>query len=128
MSRPFADLHQLETIADRSWKSCAQEDWLEAFSAHPRIGEKTSAQWSQQEQAGVGEAPNSLLDSLATANHDYEKKFGYTFIICATGKTAAEMLAALQQRLGNDPALEITNAAEQQRLILRLRLKRLLSE
>jgi len=73
-------------------------------------------------------ASTHLLDSFARANHDYETKFGYIFIVCAAGKSASEMLAALQQRLQNDPALEIENAAEQQRLIMQLRLRRLLSE
>jgi len=127
-ARPFENVHQLEATADRMWKSCTPDDWLEAFNAHPRIGEQVSARWSQLEQSGIAGASTHLLDSFARANHDYETKFGYIFIVCAAGKSASEMLAALQQRLQNDPALEIENAAEQQRLIMQLRLRRLLSE
>ena len=127
-ARPFQNVHQLDTMADRMWESCTHEDWLEAFNSHPRIGEQVSTRWSQQEQSGIAGASTRLLASFAMANHDYETKFGYTFIVCAAGKSATEMLAALHQRLRNDPALEIGNAAEQQRLITRLRLRRLLSE
>ncbi len=127
-ARPFLNVHQLEVMADRLWDSCAHEDWIEAFNSHPRIGEQVSTRWSQQEQSGIAGASTRVLDSLAMANHDYETKFGYTFIVCAAGKAAPEVLASLQQRLRNDPALEIGNAAEQQRLIMRLRLRRLLSE
>jgi 2-oxo-4-hydroxy-4-carboxy-5-ureidoimidazoline decarboxylase len=127
-ARPFLNVHQLEAAADRMWELCAHADWLEAFKAHPRIGEQASTRWSRQEQSGIAGASTRLLDSFAMANQDYETKFGYTFIVCAAGKSAPEILAALHQRLRNDPALEIVTSAEQQRLITRLRLRRLLSE
>jgi OHCU decarboxylase len=127
-ARPFADLHDLETCADRTWGSCARNDWLEAFAAHPRIGAQADTRWSRQEQSGVTKVSNAALAALARANHAYEVKFGYIFVVCATGKAAAEVLAAVEQRLGNDPSIEIHNAAEQQRLITRLRLRKLLSE
>lgn len=127
-ARPFSSLDHLERCADRIWKSCAHHDWLEAFAAHPKIGEQADTRWSRQEQSGVGRVPTSVLAALARANREYEAKFGYIFIVCATGKAAAEMLAAVEQRLGNDLCVEIQNAAEQQRLITRLRLRKLLSE
>jgi OHCU decarboxylase len=127
-ARPFSSLHHLETCADRMWETCAPRDWLEAFAAHPRIGGAADTRWSRQEQAGVTQVSATMLAALARANHDYEAKFGYIFIVCATGKVAAEMLAAVEERLGNDPSVEIHNAAEQQRLITRLRLRKLLGE
>lgn len=127
-ARPFSNLEQLEAIADNVWKSCSREDWLEAFAAHPRIGESTASQWSRKEQAGVQKASAVLQMELARRNSEYEVKFGHIFIICAAGKSAEEILTALRQRLRNSPAVEIETAAEQQRLITHLRLKNLFSE
>ena len=127
-ARPFAGIAELEAWAERAWASCSRDDWLEAFAAHPRIGESSGNRWSRQEQSGVAVAASEVLDALARANRAYEGKFGYTFIVCATGKSAGEMLVLLEQRLHNPPDMEIKNAAEQQRLILRLRLRKLLSE
>lgn len=126
-ARPFSDVRELETSADRMWASCSREDWLEAFSAHPRIGEASENRWSRQEQSRVEAAPSVLLETLALANRAYEAKFGYTFIVCATGKSAAEILAMVERRMHNDADKELENAAEQQRLILQLRLRKLLS-
>jgi len=123
-SRPFASLAELEEAADRVWSECAKEDWLAAFAAHPRIGQQSASKWSQEEQSRAGEVPAELTER----NREYEKKFGYIFIVCATGKSAPEMLDLLKQRLQNDPADEIRNAAEQQRAITRLRLRKLLTE
>lgn len=127
-ARPFSSLDQLEARADNIWKSCSREDWLEAFAGHPRIGESTAARWSQQEQAGVQGASAGLQVELARWNSEYEAKFGYIFIICAAEKSADEILSALRQRISNPPALEIQVAAEQQRLITRLRLRKLFCE
>ena len=126
-ARPFPNLAELEACADRIWESCSSKDWLEAFSDHPKIGDRSENQWSQQEQSGVVVAEPAVLQTLARANRRYEAKFGYTFVVCATGKSATEMLAALEQRLSNRAEDEVRNAAEQQRLILRLRLRKLLS-
>lgn len=126
--RPFSTLDALQKCADLAWQVCARQDWLEAFSAHPRIGEKSAARWSSQEQSGMNGSSVALQNAFAQANNIYEAKFGYRFIVCATGKTAAEMLAGLEGRIGNDPAIEILNAAEQQRLIIHLRLTRLFTE
>ena len=127
-ARPFAAIHALEETADRIWGNCSREDWLEAFAAHPKIGQQSGSAWSRQEQSAAGEATDATISALAEGNREYQAKFGYIFVVCASGKTAAEMLAILKERLANDPAREIRNAAEQQRLITRLRLRKLLTE
>jgi 2-oxo-4-hydroxy-4-carboxy-5-ureidoimidazoline decarboxylase len=127
-ARPFADVTELEARADRIWASCSREDWLEAFAAHPRIGAQSENRWSRQEQSSVAAATAPVLEALAQGNRAYEAKFGYTFIVCATGRSAAEMLALLEQRLSNHTDVELQNAAEHQRLILQLRLRKLLAE
>jgi len=131
-ARPFATVADLEQAADRIWEACRREDCLEALAAHPRIGEQSGgqscSQWSRDEQSRASCADAATLEALAAANREYEEKFGYQFIVCATGKTAAEMLTIVRQRLGNDPWTEIRTAAGQQRLITGLRLRKLLNE
>ena len=132
--RPFDDLQELLTKADAAWWALDAEDWLEAFSRHPKIGEKESAraqsegarQWSEQEQAGTRSADEETRLALAQANREYERRFGHIYIVCATGKTAAEMLAILEERLQNDSERELRVAAEEQRKITHLRLGKLL--
>jgi OHCU decarboxylase len=133
--RPFGETRELLTAADDIWRSLDAQDWLEAFAAHPKIGGRKAARaqdaqaqnWSEQEQSGARHAEQSTLDELAAANRAYEEKFGHIFIVCATGKTAGEMLALLRLRLPNDAADELRNAAEEQRKITRLRLEKLLT-
>jgi OHCU decarboxylase len=133
--RPFGAAQELLTAADEIWRSLDAGDWLEAFAAHPKIGGKRAAReqdaqaaaWSEQEQSGARDAEQTTLDELAAANRDYEARFGHIFIVCATGKTASEMLALLRARLPNDAATELGNAAEEQRKITRLRLEKLLT-
>ena len=127
--RPYADLAALQAAADEVWLGLGPEDWLEAFAAHPRIGEAggASADWSRQEQAGVGGATD-VQERLARGNADYEARFGHVFLISAAGRDAPEILAALTERLGNDPATELRVAAEEHRRITRLRLERLMAE
>jgi OHCU decarboxylase len=127
-ARPFSSIQDLKDATDLIWNGCSHGDWLEAFAAHPRIGERGKTEWSRQEQSGAVRVPQKVQDALIQANREYEAKYGYTFIICASGKSAEEMLAVLRQRLGNNPLIEIHNAAEQQRLITHLRLDRLLNE
>jgi allantoinase len=127
-ARPYSSLGALASTADLMWKQCGREDWLEAFAAHPKIGQQSASRWSQQEQAAASAADGRVLDSLSEFNRRYAEKFGYIYVVCATDKTAAEMLAILERRLQNDPAAEILEAAEQQRRITRLRLDRLLAE
>lgn len=132
--RPYATEVDLYNASDRIWQSLSSSDWLEAFSHHPKIGDleslktkfaSTSA-WASGEQGGVALASQRVLEELAAGNKDYEAKFGYIFIVCATGKTASEMLALLQERLHNSPEVEIVRAMEEQNKITRLRLEKLL--
>lgn len=133
-ARPFADFAELLKRAEEIWRNLEAEDWLEAFAAHPKIGERKasaqqttqSAKWSQSEQSGVASAADSLLSELAEANRLYEEKFGYIFIVCATGKSAEEMLALCHERLKNDSQAELRAAAEEQRKITEIRLRKLL--
>jgi OHCU decarboxylase len=127
--RPYADLAALQRAADEVWLGLGPEDWLEAFAAHPRIGEAggASADWSRQEQAGVGGATD-VRERLARGNADYEARFGHVFLISAAGRDAEQILAALTERLGNDPTTELRVAAEEHRRITRLRLERLMAE
>ncbi|HEV8426821.1 MAG TPA: 2-oxo-4-hydroxy-4-carboxy-5-ureidoimidazoline decarboxylase [Pyrinomonadaceae bacterium] len=133
--RPYSTLDQLITHAGEVWRSLTPTDWLEAFRSHPKIGEKKasdnvsaqSQQWSGQEQAGVSNASQQTVDSLAELNRAYERRFGFIFIICASGKSSGEMLAALQERLQNDSDIELRLAAAEQAKITELRLKKLLS-
>lgn len=133
--RPYASLETLIASANNVWWSLQPDDWLEAFRSHPKIGEKKSAapvsdrssQWSGQEQAGISNASRETVDALAALNWAYEQKFGFIFIICATGKTSEEMLEELKQRLENDPDTELPIAAAEQSKITELRLKKMIN-
>ena len=133
-ARPFADSDELFSKADEIWWSLGKNDWLESFRAHPKIGEKKAAKaqspqasnWSAEEQSGVATAASQTIDDLADLNRQYESRFGFIFIVCATGKSAAEMLEVLKRRFQNDAATEIRIAAEEQNKITRLRLEKLL--
>ena len=135
-ARPFASADDLTERADNIWRSLQAEDWLEAFRAHPKIGEQKSAaaqseqarSWSAQEQSGVQGAATETKAALATGNLQYEERFGFIFIVCASGKTSAEMLAMLNERLQNDRETELQLAAEEQRKITRLRIEKMLNE
>lgn len=129
--RPFKDEATLFTIGDFIWNKMQEPDWMEAFSAHPRIGERKPAEasaqskeWSNQEQAAVHDSQSDILAALAAGNLRYEELFGFTYIVCATGKSAEEMLAILQTRLANDRHTELREAAEQQRQITQIRLRK----
>lgn len=133
-ARPFADDGELIKKAEQIWQNLAAEDWLEAFAAHPKIGarkaaplqQEQSATWSRGEQSDVQTATETVLDALAEANRLYEKKFGFIFIVCATGKNAEEMLEICRARLSNEANAEIRIAADEQRKITEIRLKKLL--
>ncbi len=117
----------MSTAGDAIWRSLAPADWLEAFAAHPKIGERArSSSWSDREQSGMRSAAEDVRGRLASGNAEYESRFGYIFIVCATGKTAEEMVAALEARLANDPAAELGIAAEEQRKITGIRLAKLM--
>jgi len=125
-ARPFETVDAMQTRGSAMWSSLGREDWLEAFAAHPKIGEqrKVSA-WSQAEQAGMQSADSASRTRLAVLNAEYEARFGYIFIVCATGKSPAEMLSMLEARLPNDADRELPIAAEEQRKITALRLDKL---
>lgn len=134
--RPFEVVAELLESADRIWWELLPQDWLEAFRHHPKIGEKKAAatqssdaaRWSEQEQSGTRTAAEEMLAELSSLNRAYEERFGFIFIVCATGKTTAEMLALLKERMTNDPDTEIRIAAEEQRRITHLRLRKLLEQ
>ena len=134
-NRPFHTMEDLVTTAEREWEALGEADWLEAFSHHPKIGDVESlrkkfastAQWAAGEQSSVQQADEETIRQLAAGNAAYEQKFGFIFIICATGKSAAVMLGALQQRLENDRGTELRIAAGEQAKITALRLKKLSS-
>lgn len=133
--RPYASIEQLLAKANDVWWSLNETDWLEAFRSHPKIGERKAAnavsaqsqQWSAHEQQGVQNAAQQTIDKLAQLNLDYEKKFGFIFIVCATGKSSDEILALLEQRLPNDAATELPMATAEQAKITELRLRKLFS-
>jgi OHCU decarboxylase len=133
--RPFPDEAVLLAASDEIWNRLQTRDWMDAFSKHPRIGEQKapeaaspqSASWSAQEQRNVAAANAKVLSALAKANYEYERRFNRVFIVCATGKSAPEMLDILRRRLQNDDATELQAAAEEQRKITNIRLRKWLS-
>jgi OHCU decarboxylase len=125
-ARPFASVAAIEQAADNCWRALAPADILEAFAAHPRIGDRTASSWATAEQSGARAATDDVRERQAAGNRAYEARFGYIFIICATGRSAAGMLAELEWRLRNTPAEELRIAAEEQGKITRLRLTKLL--
>jgi 2-oxo-4-hydroxy-4-carboxy-5-ureidoimidazoline decarboxylase len=134
--RPLANESELLAASDEIWSSLGEQDWVEAFATHPRIGERKapaparaqSASWSAQEQQNVASAGEAVQQALAEANREYEQRFGRVFIVCATGKGASEILGMLRRRLQNDDAIELRETAEEQRKITNLRLKKWLEQ
>jgi 2-oxo-4-hydroxy-4-carboxy-5-ureidoimidazoline decarboxylase len=132
---PVKSREELLKKAEKVWYNCSEVDWREAFQHHPRIGDLDSLrkkfaatkQWAAGEQSGVNAATGEILTELAAGNESYEKKFGYIFIVCATGKSAGEMLDLLKGRLDNTPEEEIKIAMGEQSKITRIRLEKLLS-
>ena len=130
-ARPFSDLAELDLAAERGADALDRNDWLEAFAAHPRLGERATgsdqhARWSGGEQSRLDGADAESRTRLAEANRAYERRFGHVFLFCASGRSADEMLAACSARLGNDAATELAIAAGEQRKITALRLRKLL--
>jgi 2-oxo-4-hydroxy-4-carboxy-5-ureidoimidazoline decarboxylase len=133
--RPFLSLGSLYDTAERVWRRLSEKDWLEAFSHHPKIGAKitpntgntTTSAWAAEEQKGTESASEDVLNRLHDGNRAYEERFGYVFLVCATGKSAPEMLGLLNQRLKNEAGPELQIAAGEQAKITRIRLEKLLS-
>jgi len=134
--RPFKSIDHLLEKADSAWWSLDQEDWLEAFRSHPKIGEQKPAatqseqaqSWSAEEQSATSGAATEIMRALTEGNREYEQRFGFIYIVCATGKSSEELLKILNARLNNDAETELRNAAEEQRKITRLRLEKLLNQ
>jgi 2-oxo-4-hydroxy-4-carboxy-5-ureidoimidazoline decarboxylase len=130
--RPVDEEAALLAASDEIWSGLAEADWLEAFKSHPRIGETPAEKdsvvqslvWSAQEQQKAATADEAVKMALKWGNREYELKFGRIFIVCATGKSAAEILEILRRRLHNDEATELQQAAEEQRKIMRIRMKK----
>lgn len=134
-SRPYSDVTQLSQVADRHWQGLAEKDYLEAFDGHPKIGDVDSLRakyantkaLASGEQSSVQHASDRVIEALAQGNETYQHKFGFIFIVCATGKSAEQMLHLLQSRLPNEREVELANAAQEQRKIFHIRLEKLLS-
>ena len=132
--RPVSNVFELSEAADNAWGTMQEADWMEAFACHPRIGERKahaaakSVAWSRQEQSSAASTADGTRAELAAGNALYEERFGFTYIVCATGKSADEMLAILKRRLESDRATELKEAAEQQRQITQIRLGKWLVE
>ena len=132
---PADDLVELLEDAEEQWYKCNEKDWKEAFEHHPKIGDieslkkkfSSTAQWASDEQSAVSHASQQTIEALTEANRLYEEKFGYIFIVYATGKSAEEILTILQTRLQNNPEAEIEIAADEQNKITKLRLEKLLA-
>lgn len=132
--RPFTTPAAVFAAADEVWSHATEDDWLEAFRAHPRIGESkaaptqsaTAASWSKSEQSGVSSASDAVRAALAEVNAAYEARFGFIYIVCATGRSADEMLAFARARIGSDREAELRVAAGEQAKITRIRLEKLL--
>jgi 2-oxo-4-hydroxy-4-carboxy-5-ureidoimidazoline decarboxylase len=133
-ARPYASTAALHAAAERAWQSLGEPDYLEAFSHHPQIGEDLAAlrerfatthTLAAGEQAGVHSADEATLLALRASNRAYRARFGFIFIVCATGKSAAQMLNLLRARSDNEPAAELALAAAEQAKITRLRLDKL---
>ena len=130
--RPISDEVSLIETSDAIWQGLGESAWLEAFGSHPRIGDSLaetnptaqSSQWSEQEQRQAASADEAMKLALKWGNREYEQKFGRIFIVCATGKSASEILEILRRRLHNDEATELQQAAEEQRQIMHIRLKK----
>ena len=130
---PVEDLVDLLDAAEIKWNECTVQEKMEAFEHHPKIGDINSlkekfantAEWAAGEQSGVNNTDENTLIELANANTEYENKFGFIFIVCATGRSANEMLNNLKDRMKNNKEEEINNAAEEQLKITRLRLEKL---
>lgn len=125
--RPFSTVAVMRVVAQRLWWSLAAADWLEAFAAHPRIGERVTSAWSAQEQSRAMETGDAAHARLVAGNRAYEQRFGYTFVVCATDRSADEILTTLEDRLHHEPADELQIAADEQRKITEIRLNKLIT-
>lgn len=132
---PFKSTDELLRYSEEIWQATKPEDWKEAFQHHPKIGDTASlekkfastAKWAESEQGSVKQASSEIIEALAAGNRLYEQKFGFIFIVCATGKSATEMLDLLQARLPNSMDEELKTAMLEQQKITQIRLNKLLT-
>jgi 2-oxo-4-hydroxy-4-carboxy-5-ureidoimidazoline decarboxylase len=124
-NRPYPDLASLQATAE---VTLTDADLDEAMAGHPRIGDRAAEGASRREQSGVAGADPEVLAALADANRAYEERFGHVYLVCATGRSAQEMLDILRARLGNDPTTERAVALAELAAINRLRIARLFAE
>ena len=130
---PVEDLVELLDAAEEKWYECNEDEWKQAFEHHPKIGDINSLKekfsdtkaWATNEQSGIDDANEKVLADLSVGNTTYQDKFGYIFIVCATGKSADEMLALFKERINNSPEKEVQISAAEQLKITRLRLEKL---
>ena len=125
-ARPFANEDALLKAADRAWEGARRADWLEAFAAHPRIGQRSGGAWSKQEQGKAARAGVQVKSRIAELNREYEERFGHIYIVCATDRSGKEILDDLLARMCNDPEHELRVAAREQQKITLLRLRKLI--
>lgn len=126
-ARPFGSYARLVEVADAAWAATNGEDWRAAMSGHPRIGARTQNKtWSAQEQAGMSTASQELAHRMTQMNEIYEAKFGFVYLVCATGKSAEELASIVEQRLKNSPEDELVTAAAELHKINRIRLDKLI--
>jgi OHCU decarboxylase len=133
-ARPFGDRESLRVAAAAAFDALEPADWLAALEAHPRIGGSPESGrqsgraegWSGDEQARAAGGAAGVREALARGNRRYEERFGHRYVVCASGRSAEELLSLLERRLGNDPEAELAVAAAEQRRITALRLERLL--
>jgi 2-oxo-4-hydroxy-4-carboxy-5-ureidoimidazoline decarboxylase len=133
-ARPFESVDALQAHARRAWSALDAAAWRSAFARHPRIGDRDAMRarfagsWSAGEQSGAASASDETIGALVDGNREYERRFGHVFVVCATGKTADEMLALLRARLSNPPDVELRIAADEHAKITALRIEKLLNE
>lgn len=131
--KPFESFESVQQQAEKVWQSLDETDWLEAFRHHPKIGDvnalrkkfASTAKWAAGEQGGASQSSDEILEELRQVNNEYEKKYDFIFIVCATGKSGAQMLEILKVRMKNDRPTELKNAAAEQLKITKLRLEKL---
>ena len=123
--RPFTDRIHLHVSAEEVWRALSEADWLEAFAKHPKIGESSNVVWAALEQSGMNLAAKETAAAMRELNRQYESRFGFIFITCASGKSAEEMHRELVERLSNDRPEELLMAVAEQRDITALRLRKL---
>ncbi|TNF24744.1 MAG: 2-oxo-4-hydroxy-4-carboxy-5-ureidoimidazoline decarboxylase [Deltaproteobacteria bacterium] len=132
-SRPFSNFEEMIKVSNQHFSNLEESDWLEAFDGHPKIGDvnslkekyKSTKKLASGEQSGMSEADEKVIYEMADLNQSYQEKNGFIFIVCATGKSASEMLEIIKSRIDNDRGTELKIASEEQMKITKIRLEKL---